>query len=1191
MKKELFLGAALLMSAASFAQGWVKPDLTALEHATELVATEADGDSTIYYLYNVEGEGFLANGLCPTHSQWATHVALQDEGHPVLFQKYYSIDEAEDEAMPTWDGKTYIIRNYGDSWGNISWFDLFAESEYLMYFDGNGALNNKWEIVAKGNGIFNIKVADVNPDFNDDNYGYTSYMGFDAFDLDYLDDENVKPLTPMLDVEDTDNYDAKIDWMLITEASYLEYAAKMAAYKAAVRLGDYLAEVTDMYPDMDASAIEAVYNNTESTVEQLNAAYDALTDLAREAEVYAILEGATEDDPRDGTSLILNSSFDEGNGWEAPPYWIIEPMGVNNVLQDATYSDDETGLAVVRFMESWIPAPETLKDGKMYQILKNVPAGKYVLGATVMTTYQGTPAHDVTGVELYATGGSVTTSAPCNTPSNKPREFTLTFVSTGGDMELGLRTISTTANWICADEFTLMYYGPVEEDPYKIALDAIISSYETEYSDLDNVMAENAVKEVFSTEMEKAKSASEGFEEEIATLTNAYKALKASITDYKTFETIMTKNVAKQTALAESYPELAGQLGDLYTEWEEMHDECTATSEYIATAEDVMNKMIVDYITENIEAGNDLTALIINQNFDTDFSGWTVEGTTPAWGGIQSVQPGTWLPDPELDIQSGLPEVYRNPFDLYQVIYNLPKGSYILTCQAFERNDEIGDEACWMQGPEYGINATVYANNEEAKVNSILAFAQEEQMFDTPEWYVDLFTDYGWKPNSMTAANYYFATDAERYLVKVYFSVENDGDSVKIGIKTPSTASWVIWDNFRLTYNGQGAEAYTVQIDDMLARLEGAFGAAESYGIPAQEKVDAAISQLEKVKGSANVDDCIAALNGGKAALEYAQQSVVLYAQLTESLDLLANSMDEYQEIATEESMMAAAELFDEAIEGLDNASLSNEEAQEMYDCILAACSALKLPDYSDASKENPVDMTSAIVNPSFGVLNDFTGWEGSSFGAGGDASTCAERFNMNFDTYQDIYGLPAGYYIVKVQGFYRRGSNDNETLIMSLDDDSAKNAKIYAVSSVDDVITSMAVRSAGASVENYTSSWYVLLNGHYYPDSMLAADDWFQQEDENGYPYYMNAIVVKVGEDGKLRIGVKKDVQLQEDWTVLDNWQLFYTGDDLPDAIKNVDMQRTSVGGKGIYTLAGQKLNAPQKGLNIIDGKKVYIR
>lgn len=1190
MKKNLLLGAALVMSSVSFAQGWVKPNPASLEHATELVATETGGDSTIYYLYNVEGDGFLANGLCPTHSQWATHAALQDEGHPVIFQKYYTVDEEAEEAMPTWDGKTYIIRNFGDAWGNITWFDLFAESEFLMYFDGNGALNNKWEIVSKGEGIFNIKVADVNPDFNDDNYGYTSYMGFDAFDLDYLDDEKVKPLTPMLDIDDTDNYDAKIDWMLITEASYLEYASKIATYNAATRLGNYLEEVTMTYPTLDVSAIEAVYNNTSSTVEELNAAYENLTALAREAEVYAILDGATEDDPRDGTSLILNASFDEGEGWAAPPYWTIEPMGVNNVLQDATYSDDETGLSVSRFMESWIAAPELLKDGKMYQILKNLPAGKYVLGATVMTTYQGTPAHEVTGVELYATGGSVTTSAPCNTPSNKPQEFTLTFVSTGGDMELGLRTVSTTANWICADDFTLMYYGPVEEDPYKIALDGIIESYEATFPNLEAVMADKVVKDAFSAEMTKAKALTEGYEEEITTLGAAYNALKVSIAEYNNLKELMAKNEAKQALFEESYPELAGQLGDLYMEWEEKHDECTATSEYIAAAEDVMNNLIIDYITANIKPGNDLTALIINPNFDEDFSAWSVEGKAPAWGGTQASQPGTYTPDPEFDIQSGCAEVFAAAFDMSQVIYNLPKGSYTFSCQAFERPD--GYEAYWMQGPEAGITCVLYANEAETKVHNVLAFAQEDIIFETAEWYGDYVTDYGYVPNGMTGANYYFATDPSFYNVKVYVNVANDGDSVKIGVKTNSTSSWVIFDNFRLTYNGQGADAYAVQIEDMLARLDNAFGAAESYGTPAVEKVNAAKAALEAVKGSANVDACIAALDGGKEALEYAQKSVSLYAQLSASLDDLANSMDEYQEIATEESMMNAAELFDTAIEGLDNASMTNEEAEELLNKVQAACAALKLPDYSDASEDNPVDMTSAIVNPSFDILNDFTGWSGSGFGVGGDQSTCAERYDMNYDTYQDIFGLPAGYYIVRVQGFYRRGSNDNEALINSENPDSALNAKVYATSSDDAKEIPVAARNSDSSAENFTSSWYVLLNGRYYPDSMLAADDWFQQENESGRPYYLNSLIVKVGNDGKLRIGVKKDVHIEADWTIVDNWQLFYLGEETPTAIRSIENSEASKNVvNGIYNLAGQKLLAPQKGLNIINGKKVYIK
>lgn len=62
--------------------------------------------------------------------------------------------------------------------------------------------------------------------------------------------------------------------------------------------------------------------------------------------------------------------------------------------------------------------------------------------------------------------------------------------------------------------------------------------------------------------------------------------------------------------------------------------------------------------------------------------------------------------------------------------------------------------------------------------------------------------------------------------------------------------------------------------------------------------------------------------------------------------------------------------------------------------------------------------------------------------------------------------------------------------------------------------------------------------DGLYIPDNMVAAGAWFKAG------FYHNFLEVEVGDDGVLVIGIKKDVTIDGDWTMIDNWTLYRIGD-----------------------------------------------
>ena len=158
----------------------------------------------------------------------------------------------------------------------------------------------------------------------------------------------------------------------------------------------------------------------------------------------------------------------------------------------------------------------------------------------------------------------------------------------------------------------------------------------------------------------------------------------------------------------------------------------------------------------------------------------------------------------------------------------------------------------------------------------------------------------------------------------------------------------------------------------------------------------------------------------------------------------------------------------------------------------------------SDATPENPKDMTAAITNPTFDEIGNFDGWSGTQFGAGGTTSTCAELYDWdNFNTYQDLQNLPVGVYKVGVKGFYRAGSPDNDW--NTKDDPSQRHAKLYARSGEDSLYVAFPSLSSTArenpvyiTTENGETAEYGMMNaaGYYVPNSML--DFTYFKEAEN---------------------------------------------------------------------------------------------
>ena len=286
--------------------------------------------------------------------------------------------------------------------------------------------------------------------------------------------------------------------------------------------------------------------------------------------------------------------------------------------------------------------------------------------------------------------------------------------------------------------------------------------------------------------------------------------------------------------------------------------------------------------------------------------------------------------------------------------------------------------------------------------------------------------------------------------------------------------------------------------------------------------------------------------------------------------------------------------------------------------------------DLSQASEDNPVDVTALIVNPDFSELS--RGWNGEMTV---DSLGTVERWNCNLDINQTIYALPAGFYQVQVQALYRDAADAAAAYnnfqytaggLMEFWDNA--NAFLYANDAQTPIVSIGSEFFEDQSYTAYVDRWQVAEEGdeqgndvwepvwvyqadaeesaqnnypwdtkvddlgdiHYYPASLRGVSRRFEKSPEA----YINKVNVGVTEDGVLTIGVKKDILISSDWVAFDNFKLFYLGTTIPTGIEAATAAEAAPA--GIYNAAGVPQSKLQKGLNIVvkangETQKVYVK
>lgn len=628
---KLFLAAmAAMVGLSAQAQSWTSPGSDPVN----------DGQ---YYILNVGAGQFVTAA-----NDWGTQLSATgtDTGLLIKTQEVTNVTVAG-TSLSGWE-----LLNTNNS-NKL----LFRDDQRWGYTDkGTQDKGYVWNIT-KVNGVYRLQTAVGDPAFpaaatqyagvNVSLNGARVYFGYNSSSSD-------------------------IDWMFLTEEqkSVSNIVAKARLYRALMKA--YAAGV-------NTDEASAVYENSASTAEELAAAVTTLNNACLQAH----LDNASDSDPRDITEFVLsNSDFTQGNitGWETN--YVSGKQATNIGYQDNNTYQSANGY-VNRFIEAWRSGNAKIGDGYLRQTVSNMPEGKYVLECDAIATNQGNTSAITTGALLYINADGVDFTTSLSTTGSAVQHFSTEFLFSGeGDVIFGLKTQSTTANWIAADNFKVTYYG-IDLSAYETQLAAAVAAFEALEGTVPTTTyttKKTSVVDVNNKEWSSSKEYSTAIAA-IQTATSELSTLASAYAEYNTIRAaVLAAYASTDVTAADAAANSASSVEDINTA--------------IATVRTALKNAIVANNAENI---NLTAALLTNPSFETgDLTGWTNTGMS-VQGNESFEKDGSyyvecWQPDGTKSITQVLTGMPAGVYKATATIKARGVSSATLSAGGVSKTMTIGDE-------------------------------------------------------------------------------------------------------------------------------------------------------------------------------------------------------------------------------------------------------------------------------------------------------------------------------------------------------------------------------------------------------------------------------------------------------------------------------------------------------------------
>jgi len=1157
IKQLLVLGGFLLMTGATANAELVN----GVRQRPNVAKTEAFQVDTEYYLFNTGARMFFLGA-----NDYNTRASIGTKGYKVKIVASEYAPEGSYEFQDSVETKQ-------------AWMCVFATSDAgAIWVDNNNETYRNWEFT-ETDGKYRIS--------NNDLAGIVETISGTFLGWNGTEDTRLYFVNPATE-------GVGVDWVFVTEETYNAWQETWTSmqdqFNAAAELLTYLKSAKEKNIDVDAE--QAVYNNEAATVEEIKAATAAVQKKISDA----LAGNATVENPSDVTGMLVNPNFDGGktDGWKG-----TEP----NMKGDGNHAACET-------------AEHYGKTFNTYQDLKGLPAGIYKLSANAFlrgawddhakmvnyvaklyseadndtmtvdvmnawdamnteslagdgTTYFGTP-----NVEESQTHDDVTYYIP-NNPSTGRLYFenghylnNLYFAVDGDSARVGIRKDTNVYgwDWVVFDNFKLTYYGKAPE-AYQFYLQNAVAKKEfTEINVSEQyVKAYEAAFQATASNKAEAKAA-------LATITAANDSINANIRLWNELKEKHEKGLQK--AIDNNALPTAGELSEYLQYTVEDETGITNDPEMKTEGADLTNaelQAIIDKITmlmdavdkeakEALEPGQDVTEFMTNPGFEDGSNGWTIVSK-----GGGNVQLGG------NDANHCYEAWHSTNFDVYQELKDLPLGVYEISVQGYVRYKDGNDAIISKADEPENVPIYVYMNDSKSKLPSWFSYPKPVNFYKEITGATYLYEDDdNAYPDNMIAASAAFAEGGYAQTAKCL--VAESGSVTRIGVKgTPEAMFWPIFDNFKLTYLGYDVDVVKPLLEEKIA--EAATVENEMTTKSAKEALTKALADANTAKeGTDGLAMFRATAKITKAISEVEDGATLCNALLDEANALMTYASVSESALASEAQQLAGTILSD-----LEECKYDEADLKVQSLAIREMKLKMELPvDYKQGTAEGK-DLTAFIQSPNFSKMvngeetNSIDGWEGSkaSFGPSDQHSAlAAEFYNTVFDMYQDLAGvgtvtLPKGNYRLEVNAF-NRPTDDNP-------------AYLYVVADKDTLLVKEVMRHS----EGFNAA-----GGETGPGSVKEAVAMFNEGK------YLNQLNFRF-EGDTLRIGIMHPKTSGTDWVIMDNFKLFFHGDDYTGVETVINL------GKPVqvqyFTLDGRQVSAARKGLvirkTIMDNGAVIVR
>lgn len=176
----------------------------------------------------------------------------------------------------------------------------------------------------------------------------------------------------------------------------------------------------------------------------------AISDLTKAIMDYKILN-ASQEAPLELTNYIVNPGFE--SNFEG---WLNDGMATQT---NSLYNGKEGNV----YVEKWVSRGSSIPDISIQQLITEIPNGKYILTAASGNIQQSASGSNLNNSETPQTGVSLF-AGNVETAVDTVKDRSVVFEVYEGKVNIGLKAVNATGNWVTCDNFRLYYMGFDIED-------------------------------------------------------------------------------------------------------------------------------------------------------------------------------------------------------------------------------------------------------------------------------------------------------------------------------------------------------------------------------------------------------------------------------------------------------------------------------------------------------------------------------------------------------------------------------------------------------------------------------------------------------------------------------------------------------------------------------------------------------